>query len=379
MSDTVPFYIYRNIVRHTHKMTCPRCWLLYRGCMCDLIKPMQLPKHIHFHYIVHHTEYLRASNTVKLFIRGVQQAHMEANQADLKFNQVDTLKLYTDEHEDVSDGSYFNGNHANLQTNTELGTAEMLFHGITAHEKKIHELVSLAGRDDADVIVLFPSSNPPAVDVEEFVKTREARIQQDEEKSSTSIDTTTGNTKTVRPLHVLVMDGTWKQANHIHNRVIQDLCRQRNFPSPVYVKINPESILPNSKSLFEPLRSQTQDDRCCTLEASVALCKSLGVDLTQCDDMLFNIKLLVDCLKSQTAAPIVYNVLTEERSNKIMKSHLQKPPGNKSGDIADEELELFKYVRAKQQESKEQSPKQDEQSTKKAKTHTSDDKDVVQI
>ena len=89
------------------------------------------------------------------------------------------------------------------------------------------------------------------------------------------------NTDQDDDIHIIVIDGTWKQANHIHKRLIDSTCIENNLPQPTYVKIDPGSILENNKSLFDPLRSQTQPDRCCTLEASVSLLKELNCDMVR--------------------------------------------------------------------------------------------------
>lgn len=43
---------------------------------------------------------------------------------------------------------------------TSCGTAEMLFFGIEHHEKKLEDLLV---NHNENVMVLFPSSNPPAI------------------------------------------------------------------------------------------------------------------------------------------------------------------------------------------------------------------------
>jgi hypothetical protein len=101
---------------------------------------------------------------------------------------------------------------------------------------------------------------------------------------------------------VVVLDGTWRQARKLRTRYV---------PAHVpHVRIDVRT-----KSLFDPLRTQTQADRCCTLEAAIWLLHELGESEKTTSSLLQSLKVLVDAMLIQHGVPDIHGVFSfEERT-----------------------------------------------------------------
>ncbi len=325
--------------------------------MCHAIRPVLIPEHIHLHFIMHHEEYLRSSNTVKLVDRATKKQNA----------------LYAAAAASSTSSSSSKGSPPLDKWSVPGGTVDLFIQGVAAHHEKLKNIISA---NLYNTIVLFPSST--AVTLDEYMTARQQlKHQQDQQQSkeaksdvASSSSATSSRQPYLDSLHIIILDGTWKQASHIANRVIEPLFQQlyaANTSSsssassssssssstppypPRYVKINPADILPDGKSLFDPLRNQTQPDRCCTLEATSAILKLLGAhDKLTKDPLMFNLKLLVDALKAQGGREEVYGMIPSIVYQHLLHNKDVFPAGSKRARQATLDQEVTrKFSRVK--------------------------------
>jgi len=368
-----PPHMHRSIMTQNIRGICPKCWLTAGMCMCDLIPPVALPSHIHLHFLVHYEEYLRASNTVKLIERGVQLANevffeekdpqvirseavvwpgprggpvagdgTEPAMENVPFVPAPTVDFRKELLREV-------GTDEVVQSAQDLlrdanGTVDMLIYGVDAHHTRLINVFTEIEETKAHALVLFPSGDSKLID--DLLPELQGELRRSESDATMvapTEDASTGSRPQIEakeekkggllPIHIFVLDGTWRQANHMHNRFLDPLCRQlvnegKLSRLPQYVKIDPQDILPDSKSLFEPLRSQTQADRCCTLEATVALLRKLGVSQSLTIEPLFYaLKCLVDSLQTQNGFHPDYGTLSRKRLQRMRGARADRPRG----------------------------------------------------
>lgn len=261
-SEQASASIYRSIISRKGTI-CPHCWLSRQVCICSLLEPTRLPSSIRFKVIIPYKEYLRSSNT----------AHLLARTSSLRL---------TSSHSPSRPDTYPHHGISDRENMTESPSVDLFIHGIPLHHNRLRDVMIHASQRRR-LAVLFPSME--SITLEEYdhmvsgIETNSPNVDVTKQKRNIAELSDTMppiDGREANPLTVLVLDGTWDQAKRLRLRVIEAICRDNGLPPPVYLRIDPTFLLGDSGSLLAPLRTQSQPDRICTLEAMVALIKEAG-------------------------------------------------------------------------------------------------------
>jgi DTW domain-containing protein len=166
----------------------------------------------------------------------------------------------------------------------------------------------------SNVLVLFPLKNH-SITVSEYLEQLALKRATGSTPSSFSAPSEGDDkaNKPVEPLTIIMLDGTWSNARLLAKGVPEFIPRVR--------------VTPTERSLFR-LRTQTQADRICTLEAFALLLQELQ-DLRPCEQetkaaevLISNLKIHVDGGKAQSHRNVPFN--TREPPRNIMPLNPQK-------------------------------------------------------
>lgn len=329
-TQTSPCVIHKVAVDAVLRGVCPGCWSLSWACWCSEHLPLRLPGCLRLHFFVHPSEYLRCTNTVRVIVRGVTKARAEQAAADLS-----------------SSSSPSSNNASGTFAPPTLGEASMLLFGVAAHEARLQGI--LAG-NPGRVCILYPS--PDSVDARSYLSASPslrqfvARMPSEGDGArapaptpaampagvSSSAPPRPEQPEELQHLDVIVLDGTWSQARNL-NHQISKFCAQRGVPAPQCLRIDPETVVPAGKSLFHPVRQQSQRDRCCTLEATAALLALLRDGGQAVEPMLANLRRLVDYtgLQGSLSDPQVYGTVQPARLAELLRNvrRHERGPGSR--------------------------------------------------
>ncbi|KAK9131770.1 hypothetical protein Scep_011298 [Stephania cephalantha] len=190
---------------------CQKCWLAKEDCMCSKVVPSMLWNGIRFWVYMHPKDFLRQNNTGKVLwqIFGVQAA---------------TLCLY----------------------------------GIHDHEEIMWDAFKLAGK--CKVWCLYPNKNAPSKTVMDIVSC----------ESTGDLDLDQQMTNGERPLHFILLDGTWNNSAAMFRRLKEQaklVWGEEGLPCI--------SLAMLGASPMHRLRPQPSWDRTCTAAAAVGLLAEL--------------------------------------------------------------------------------------------------------
>ncbi|KAK9152743.1 hypothetical protein Sjap_000223 [Stephania japonica] len=190
---------------------CQKCWLAKEDCMCSKVVPSMLWNGIRFWVYMHPKDFLRQNNTGKVLwqIFGLQAA---------------TLCLY----------------------------------GIHEHEEIMWDAFKLAGK--SKVWWLYPNKNAPSKTVMDIVSC----------KSSGDLDLDQQTTNGKRPLHFILLDGTWNNSAAMFRRLKEQaelVWGEEGLPCI--------SLAMLGASPMHRLRPQPSWDRTCTAAAATGLLAEL--------------------------------------------------------------------------------------------------------
>jgi len=144
-----------------------------------------------------------------------------------------------------------------------------IYFGVESEHKRLAEVLSLP-----NTLVLYPS--PDAVDLSDLCK------------AAAAFDTAASEPSYL-PLHLVVIDGTWKTAK----KLVRLLKSSSGFPKVKFGRI-PEA----DKASFDALRKRTREDGCSTIEAVAMAFESLG-DTSTAACLRQGLRTLTDALDVQ--------------------------------------------------------------------------------
>eukprot|EP00238_Polyblepharides_amylifera_P015028 CAMPEP_0196581512 /NCGR_PEP_ID=MMETSP1081-20130531/34009_1 /TAXON_ID=36882 /ORGANISM="Pyramimonas amylifera, Strain CCMP720" /LENGTH=292 /DNA_ID=CAMNT_0041901767 /DNA_START=176 /DNA_END=1054 /DNA_ORIENTATION=- len=118
-------------------------------------------------------------------------------------------------------------------------------------------------------------------------------------------------------LQILAIDATWSNARRLVKRLPSTL-RRCYLPAGAFAEslgeVQPGGN-PSASSILRPVRKyKGHDERVCTLEAVVAILRTVGESPDVCNALLNNLKMKVDATLAQKARPPIYNVETSEKT-----------------------------------------------------------------
>ena len=162
--------------------------------------------------------------------------------------------------------------------------------GIPEHERLLREKLASSPHP---AFVLFPAVG--SISVPELLKRNPPADSDDAsippQKRAKVSEGQGAEDGQVRPFTIVIVDGTWNQAKHVVRAVPNDIPR-------VHVD-------PTAPSLFV-LRTQTQPDRICTLEAFALLLREMGHDVGLPQTLLSYLKHHVDTALEDRGCNSIY-------------------------------------------------------------------------
>lgn len=310
---------------------CPKCWLVagtINSCICAQLPPLQFSVSVRFLILIHYKEWFNAGDDAKILLNAApdltsvfvygRAGDEEKLRAAVEAPNTNTLLLFPSDRSitvteflarrstESKQETISSNNNASSSANSEeeannSGSSEQESSDSNNNNNSENKVNVVEGsvrvRVRGDVVV-----GDVVVGESRSLESNESNESKANVESESGGSNSSSNSGEQKILNILVLDGTWTQVRSMKKYFERKIDTQSRVPE---VALSPMSLeyWNNRGATSVYKRTQTQENRVCTIEAIALLLRELGETMQVCDELIRYVQVNNQAISPPSAPP----------------------------------------------------------------------------